>query len=120
MKIDIEIESSHEAKATIDAKCLPYPISTGDAIRQTATTIQVSLKRGKNKTTLTIPMEEVELWSEFQQPLYVADLTLDSQDGVDKKQERLASARSRRKDDSSWSTGSRPSCAASMTHVYSH
>lgn len=89
VKIDIEIESSHEAKATIDAKCLPYPISTGDAIRQTATTIQVTLKRGKNKTTLAIPMEEVELWSEFQQPLYVVDLTLDSQDGVDKKQERL-------------------------------
>lgn len=87
--IEVEIESDKNTKATIDAKCLPYPISTTDAIRQTATTMQIDLKRGKNKATLTIPMEEVGLWSEFEQPLYVADVTLDSPDGVDKKQERI-------------------------------
>lgn len=87
--IDVEIESPRDMKATIDAKCLPYPISTTDAIGQTATTIQVDLKRGKNKSTVTIAMDEVGLWSEFEQPLYVADVTLDSPDGVDKKQERI-------------------------------
>ena len=90
--INVEIASSRTdttTKVTLDAKCLHYPISTAEAIAQTATTSQLKLIPGKTKTSITIPMDEIELWSEFQQPLYVVDMTLDSPDGVDKKQERF-------------------------------
>lgn len=89
VRIDVDIVAAKDYRVTIDAKCLPHPVSTLDAIAQSATTVQVDLKRGQNCASITVPMDEVELWSEFRQPLYVADVTLDSPDGVDKRQERL-------------------------------
>lgn len=89
LEVVVEVASAKDTRAAIDMKCLPYPLSTADALGQTATTVQVDLKRGLNRTTIGMDMDEVELWSEFRQPLYVVDVTLDSPDGVDKKQERI-------------------------------
>lgn len=85
VRLDLGIVSSKDMRVTVDAKCLPHPISTSAAIKQTATTAQFDLKKGSNKVSLTLSLDEAALWSEWQQSLYTVTVTLDSPDGVDKQ-----------------------------------
>lgn len=89
LRIDIEICASKAARVSIDAKCVPHPISTAAAIANTATTTQVDLKKGANKATIEMTIEGAALWSEWQPSLYDVDVTLDSPDGVDKMRETI-------------------------------
>lgn len=89
LRIDLEIVASKEARVSIDAKCVPHPMSAGASIANTATTTQVNLKKGSNKATIEIDMDGVALWSEWQPALYDVDITLDSPDGVDKTRETI-------------------------------
>lgn len=87
--IDVEVWAHHNCCVTMDAKCLPSPISSLAAIGQSPTTQQFDLKKGSNHITMTMDVEDVKLWSEHQQPLYELCLTLDSPDGIDKVNERF-------------------------------
>lgn len=89
LRIDLEITASNAARVSIDAKCVPHPMSTAAAIANTATTVQVNLKKGANKASIEMAIDGAELWSEWQPSLYDIDVTLDSPDGVDKTRETI-------------------------------
>lgn len=89
VNVEIEIVADDDCRVTIDAKCLPLPSRTVSAICTEATTTQVNLKKGTNTVTIPMTMEDAELWSEFQQPLYEACVTLDSPDGIDSRNARF-------------------------------